>query len=185
MPNRNFFTSHSKPNIQCLVPLSLEWPRLVLFSCLLALLICVLVLVLLSAWLLSNILCSGKLLSHFLSEWLLVEFSLCLLLFLLVVYFPPGLAHHRTIPAPLSQQMSKFSRRMTSYDSVHGPEVPSIHVKIFILAFDTCNTTAQLFQDVFLRICSAFSLSWHCFQLRTITRFQSSYSIFLYIGVFL
>ena len=39
-------------------------------------------------------------LSHFLSEWLLVEFSLCLLLFLLVVYFPPELAHHRTIPAP-------------------------------------------------------------------------------------
>ena len=91
------------------MPLSLEWPRLVLFSCLLALLICVLVLVLLSAWLLSNILCSGKLLSHFLSEWLLVEFSLCLLLFLLVVYFPPGLAHHRTIPAPLSQQMSKLA----------------------------------------------------------------------------
>ena len=53
-------TSHSKPNIQCLVLLSLERPRLVLFSCLLALLICVLVLVLLSTWLLSYILSSGK-----------------------------------------------------------------------------------------------------------------------------
>ena len=155
------------------MPLSLEWSRLVLFSCLLALLICVLVLVLLSAWLLSYILCSGKLLSHFLSEWLLVEFSLSPLL--------PS----QTIPAPLSQQMSRLSSRMTSYDSVHGPEVPSIHVKIFILAFDTCNTTAQLFQDVFVRICSAFSSSWHCFQPCTITHFQSYYSIFLYIGVFL
>ena len=164
------------------MPLFLEWPRLVLFSCLLVLLICVLVLVLLRVWLLSYILCSGKLMSRFLSKWLLVEFSLCLLLFLLVVYFPPGLAHHRTIPAPLSQQMSRFSSRMTSYDSVHGPEVPSIHVKTFILAFDTCNTTVQLFQDVFVRICSAFSLSWDCFQPRTITHFQSSYSIFLYIG---
>ena len=31
-------------------------------------------------------------------------------------------------PCPLSQQMSRFSSRMTSYDSVHGPEVSSIHV---------------------------------------------------------
>ena len=106
-PNRNFLTSHSKPNIRSLVPLSLECPRLVLFSCLLALLICVFVLVLLSGWLLSYFLCSGQLLllavsgqllllgvsgqllSHYLSEWLLVDFLLCLLLFLLVVYFPP------------------------------------------------------------------------------------------------
>lgn len=48
---------------------------------------------------------SGQLVSLFVSEWLLVLFLLCLLLpFLLVVYFPPWLAHHRTISAPQSSK---------------------------------------------------------------------------------